>query len=91
MFIQQIVHVRNSRNQRRHDFSAVREAEIVIEKKGMTEFGTKLSLYYKLYLDMELSKFNLILSVSLHSMHFKISFLKCTGITSPGSTGEESK
>ena len=34
-------------------------SKIVIEKKGMTEFRTKLNLYYKLYLDTELSKVQL--------------------------------
>ena len=43
---------------------------IVIEKKGMTELRTKLNLYYKLYLDTELSEFNLIISVFLCSIHF---------------------
>ena len=42
----------------------------VIENKGMTEFRTKLNLYYKLYLDTELSEFNLIISVFLRSLNF---------------------
>lgn len=46
---------------------------IVIEKKGMTEFRTKLNLHYKLYLDIELSEFNLI--ICFPTQHSFLNFL----------------